>query len=162
MRDWRADGGYTMKRVRRSRWSQPLPWKERCANSAAVAVIAFGLYIAYSALLRTGQEAAIPWRAYRRGLERAAKDVALPLDLDAVLADTVALNLASAMDDRLKAAQVAGQAPRVLMARANSDRPVTSWITSSSIVTMTGGSGFGSGTMCGGGPGGGGGAAGST
>ena len=130
--------------------------------SAAVAVIAFGLYIAYSALSRTGQEAAIPWRAYRQGLERAAKDVALPLDLDAVLADTVAMNLASAMDDRLKAAQVAGQVPRVLMARANSDRPVTSWITSSSIVTMTGGSSSGSGTVSGGGVGGGGGAAGST
>ena len=130
--------------------------------SAAVAVIAFGLYIAYSALSRTGQEAAIPWRAYRQGLERAAKDVVLPLDLDAVLADTVAMNLASAMDDRLKAAQVAGQVPWVLIARANSDRAVTSWITSSSIVTMTGGSSSGSGTVSGGGAGGGGGAAGST
>jgi len=130
--------------------------------SAAVAVIALVLYGAYSAFSRTGQDVAIPWQAYRKGLELAAKDATVPLDLDAVLADTVAMNLGSAMNDRLKVAHESGQMLRAFTSRSNPDRGVASWTTYSSIVTMASSGGSGSGTVSGSGAGGGGGAAGST
>jgi uncharacterized membrane protein YgcG len=130
--------------------------------SAALAAIAWGLYSRYSGLTRSGQEAAIPWKAYRKGLQHAAKDAATPLDLDAVLADTVAMNLGSAMDDRLKAADESGQVLRAFASRTNSAQGVSSWTTYGSIATMTSGAGSAIGTVSGGGAGGGGGAAGST
>lgn len=130
--------------------------------SAAVAAIALSLFAAYSPLSRTGQEAAIPWKAYRKGLERAAKDAAIPLDLDGVLADTVAMNLGSAMNDRLKGAYASGQVPRAFASSTDPDQGVAWWVTYSSVVAMNSAGSSGSGTVSGGGAGGGGGAAGST
>jgi hypothetical protein len=66
---------------------------------------------AYSDTSEQGERAAAPWRAYRAGLKRAARDESAALNLDAVLADAVALGVASAFDRRLKSASKAGYAP---------------------------------------------------
>ena len=132
------------------------------AALAALAVTAMVMYSDYSGLSRQGQEAAIPWKAYREGLKRAAKDDAVALDLDAVLADSVAMNLGSAMSDRLKEANESGRALRAFTSPAGAS--YTSfpwWVAFSGGFSTTSGS-TGTGTVSGGGAGGGGGAAGST
>ena len=132
---------------------------------AAVAVVALILHGTYSGLSRTGQEAAIPWEAYREGLKRSAKDDAAALDLDAVLADAVAMNLGSALNDRLKAANESGETLRAFASPNGMNRGFQAgyfpwWIAFSSSVSTSTGSGAGA--VSGGGAGGGGGAAGST
>jgi uncharacterized membrane protein YgcG len=134
-----------------------------------VALVALGigavvLHSKYSSLSRIGQEAAMPWNAYRDGLQAAAKDDTIALDLNVVLADSVAMNLGSAMDDRLKEATKSG-----LTLSAFTSHGATSttgaffpwWIAFNSSVTTASGSSSTS-TVSGGGAGGGGGAAGST
>jgi uncharacterized protein (TIGR04222 family) len=69
------------------------------------------LGFAYRATSEQGERAAAPWRAYRAGLKRAARDPHLALDLDAALPDAVALGVNAALDRRLKAASKAGYAP---------------------------------------------------
>lgn len=131
----------------------------------ALAVTAIVFFGTYPTLTPRGQEAALPWRAYREGLKRAAKDKSVDMDLNEVLVDAVALNLGSDMNDRLKAASEAGEALRVFTTPpgAGHDMVVFPWwiAFSSSISTTSGASAAGS-TTSGGGAGGGGGAAGST
>lgn len=49
-----------------------------------------------------GQDAGAPWRAYRAGLEQAAKDDPSAVDLDTALPDVVAMNLASGYQEVLE------------------------------------------------------------
>jgi uncharacterized protein (TIGR04222 family) len=129
----------------------------------ALAVTVLVFYSRYPTLTPEGQEAALPWKAYREGLKTAAKDTSVTLDLNEVLADSIAMNLGSAMNDRLKAANEAGEA---LLAFTNPQGTQTTmaafpwWIAFSSSVSTS--SGSSSGVASGGGAGGGGGAAGST
>lgn len=133
---------------------------------AALGVTALILYSRYSGLSRTGQEAAVTWKAYREGLKRAAKDDAVALDLNAVLADAVAMNLGSAMDKRLKAANEAGEALRAFTSPTDPNQAFAQgayfpwWIAFSSSVSTS--SGASTSVVSSGGSGGGGGAAGST
>lgn len=147
-------------------------WRPLSAGIAALAllaVMAFVFAATYSRLSREGQEAAIPWRAYRDGLKRAVKDDAVGLNLDAVLPDLVAVNLGSMIDDRMKAASKSGQTLRAFSATtaAGAEMPNGAhfawWAAfNSSTASTASTSGYGGGTVSGGGAGGGGGAAGST
>lgn len=136
------------------------------APLTVVALAALGFLFAFSGLSRRGQEAALPWTAYREGLEHAANDEAIALDLDAVLPDTVAFNLGSAMNDRLKRANESGQALRAFAAITRQREGGVHagyfpyWVAFNSTVASS--SGSSAGTVSGGGAGGGGGAAGST
>jgi hypothetical protein len=134
---------------------------------AIVAIAALVMLGSYSNLSLAGQEAALPWTAYREGLERAAKDPSMFLDLDAVLPDVVAMVLGSAMDDRLKEAAEAGAGLRIFQntVGGTSDAAAMSgyfpfWVAFTASTAPP--SSSGSGTVSGGGAGGGGGAAGST
>lgn len=119
----------------------------------------------YPTLTPAGQERARPWKAYRDGLKAAAKDDAVTLDLNEVLPDSIAMNLGSAMDKRLKAANEAGEA---LLAFTNPQGTQHAamfpfWIAYSHTVSTSSGTGSGTTSVAsGGGAGGGGGAAGST
>lgn len=127
----------------------------------ALAAIAIYQFSKYSSLSQEGQEAAIPWRAYRDGLKQAAKANAVGLDLDAALADGVAMNLGSAMDDQLKEANESGRTFRAFSRSGTNEMAYFPfWIAFSSGVSSS--SGTGTGTVSSGGAGGGGGAAGST
>jgi uncharacterized membrane protein YgcG len=134
----------------------------------AVGPAALVLYSKYSSLSRTGQEAAAPWKAYKDGLKAAAKDETIALDLNVVLADSVAMNLGSAMDDRLQEATKSGLTLSAFMPYGGSNAvgPTGSyfpwWIAFNSSVTTASGSSTSGSTVSGGGAGGGGGAAGST
>lgn len=133
------------------------------AALVALTVTALVLYSLYPALTPRGQEAALPWKAYCDGLKQAAKDDAVALDLNAVLADSIAMNLGSAMHDRLKAANESGQMLSAFTSPYQSNQSVIFpwWIAFNSSVTTSSGAGAG-GVVSGGGAGGGGGAAGST
>lgn len=132
---------------------------------ALLALTSFGFAAMYSRLSREGQEAAIPWKAYRDGLKQAVKDDTVNLDLDAALPDIVAMNLGSSIADRVEAASSSGQALRAFStpSQTASDTSVAVfpwWAAFNSSVSSS--SGYGGGTVSGGGAGGGGGAAGST
>ncbi len=132
-----------------------------------VALAATVLGSTYSGLTREGQEAAIPWKAYRDGLKRAGKDESIALDLDAILPDVVAMGLGSALDKRLKAAGSSGQTLRAFSGATGmngSDGTTVAyfpfWVAFNSSVTST--SASSSSTVSSSGGGSGGGAAGST
>ena len=130
----------------------------------AVAVTAIVCFSAYPTLTPRGQEAALPWKAYRAGMKRAAKDTRVAMDLNEVLVDAIAMNLGSDMNDRLKAANEAGEALRAFTSPQGAYQSGTVfpfWIAFSSSVATTSGSSTTS-VASGGGAGGGGGAAGST
>jgi uncharacterized membrane protein YgcG len=135
---------------------------------AALVVAAIVMIAGYSSLSRAGQEAALPWRAYRDGLEAAAKDHLIDLDLDATLADTVAMNLGSDMNKRLTEASEAGLGFRAFTSSFEPSGSTVSpaffpyWVAFNSSVATSSGSTGSTGTVSGGGAGGGGGAAGST
>ncbi|WP_370323834.1 hypothetical protein [Euzebya sp.] len=76
---------------------------------AVAAITALVLFTTYSRLSAEGQQTAVGWQAYRAGLGEAVHDDRMPLDLDAVLPDLVALELAHEADDRIEAAGEAGQ-----------------------------------------------------
>lgn len=122
-----------------------------------------------SPLTVAGQEAALPWKAYKTGLKVAARDSTRDLDLDSALADSIAFNLGTSMQERLEEAEKSGvvlQAFSGTMTPASDGgatvRPFVYWTAfNSSFATSSGGSGS-TGTVSGGGSGGGGGAAGST
>lgn len=136
-------------------------WVSLISVFALVGAVAYGIWAGatYSPLTSVGQATAAPWKAYRSGLEAALKQESTPLDLNAVLVDSVALNLGNKATKRVEAAQEAGIA---LNAFAQSPMatgfPV--WIAFNSAIATT--SGSASSTVSGGGAGGGGGAAGST
>lgn len=131
-------------------------------------IAAIVLYSNYSSLSRCGQEAALPWTAYKEGLNAAAKDETIALDLNVVLADSVAMNLGSAMDDRLQEATKSGLTLSAFTSYGGSAVVGADgayfpwWIAFNSSVTSTSGTSTSAGTVSGGGAGGGGGAAGST
>lgn len=81
---------------------------------ALLLVVPFALllFANFPRLSTAGQEAAIPWRAYREGLERAVRDGTVALDLDAALPYVVAFGQGSGLDDRLEAAATSGQGLR--------------------------------------------------
>lgn len=130
---------------------------------AALGVLAIGalwMVAIFSNLSRHGQEAALPWKAYREGLKVAGGNDAIALDLDAVLPDVVAMNLGPALNDRLKGVTESGVALRAFAARAGAETAsFPFWVAYSSTV---GSGGSSSTTVSSGGAGGGGGAAGST
>lgn len=136
------------------------------APLAALAIAAFIMGGTYSNLSRQGQQAAIPWKAYRKGLKDVDTNQLMALDIDAVLPDIVALNLGSAMNERLKQATESGKVLRIFASQnvpgqgsvQGSYFPV--WVAYSS--TFSAATSSGSTTVSGGGAGGGGGAAGST
>lgn len=135
------------------------------ATLALLAVTSFVFAAMYSPLSRRGQEAAIPWKAYRDGLKQAVKDDAVNVDLDAALPDIVAMNLGSSVGDRVEAASSSGQALRAFSTTSgagldNSAAVFPWWAAFNSSVSSS--SGYGGGTVSGGGAGGGGGASGST
>jgi uncharacterized membrane protein YgcG len=117
----------------------------------------------YPRLTLQGQDEARPWKAYREGLKAAAKDKAVTLDLNEVLPDSIAMNLGAAMNDRLKAANEAGEALLAFTAPSGSQHAAVFpwWIAYSNSVATSSGSSSSS-VASGGGAGGGGGAAGST
>lgn len=132
-----------------------------------VALAAIVLGSTYSGLTREGQEAAIPWKAYRDGLNRAGKDESVGIDLDAILPDVVAMGLDSALDKRLEAAGSSGQTLRAFSGATGmngADRATVAsfpfWVAFNSSVTST--SASSSSTVSSSGGSSGGGAAGST
>lgn len=133
-----------------------------------VALAAFTMATIYSPLTREGQEAALPWKAYRDGLKRAAKDRTIAFDLDRVFVDAVALNLGHDFDARLQEATEEGVMLRAFRDQQGQSTTMSSgvmfpyWIAYSSVFTSSSGSAAGSSTVSGGGAGGGGGSAGST
>lgn len=138
------------------------PWPAWVAlgGLAVAALVTTVLATAYPSLTVAGQNAALPWIAYRDGLTAAAKDEHARLDLDAVLPDAVALDLAGALSDRMKAAAESGQVVRAFGTADGSARLATfPWWIAFTTTTTPSGSGT---TVSGGGAGGGGGAAGST
>lgn len=126
------------------------------------AVVAVLLAVLYPPFSEAGQKAAVPWRAYRAGLEAAAKDEKHGLDLDVVLPDAVAMDLGPAWGERADEAAGSGQPLRLFAAGRTDDAAHVAafpwWVAFTGSMT-TGSSG---GTVSGGGAGGGGGAAGST
>jgi uncharacterized membrane protein YgcG len=133
-----------------------------------VDIAAFWMAAVYPGLTRKGQEAALPWHAYRQGLKRAAKDRTVAFDLDRVFVDAVALNLGNDFDDRLKEAAEEGVTLRAFrdqsgqMAAMSSGGAFPYWIAYSSVFASSSGTAASAATVSGGGAGGGGGAAGST
>ena len=107
--------------------------------------------------------AAQPWKAYKQGLEDAADDEAVTIDLDEVLVDVVALGIGHEFEDRLEASNEAGEPLRAFASQesgtSSSIAAVFPWWVAFNSATGASGSG---GTVAGGGAGGGGGAAGST
>jgi uncharacterized membrane protein YgcG len=134
----------------------------------AVSFAAFTMAGSYSSLTREGQETALPWKAYREGLQKAARDRMIAFDLDRVFVDVVAMNLGHAFDDRLKEAAEQGivlsafrDQQGAAMTMANG-APFPYWVAYSTVFSSSSGATASSGTVSGGGAGGGGGAAGST
>ncbi|WP_300014304.1 TPM domain-containing protein [Pseudonocardia sp.] len=138
------------------------PWPAWVAlgGLAVAALAATVLATTYPSLTIAGQNAAVGWIAYRDGLKAAAEDEHADLDLDAVLPDAVALDLAGALEDRMKAAAESGQVVRAFGAAGHSAQLATfPWWIAFNSTAGTSASGT---TVSGGGAGGGGGAAGST
>lgn len=128
-----------------------------------LAAVTVGFLRAYSRLSHAGQEAAVPWRAYRDGLKRAVTDETVDLDLDAALPDIVAVGLGGKVKDRLEAASSSGQTLRAFSAATDEQTLaayIPIWIAFTS--TTAAGTGTGAGVVSGGGAAGGSGAAGST
>lgn len=138
------------------------PWPVWAAlgGLAVAALVATVLAVSYPTLSVAGQNAALPWIAYRDGLKAAAEDERTRLDLDAVLADAVALDLASALGGRVEAAAASGQAVRAFGTSGDPARYAAFpwWVAFTTTTTPSSGGS----TVSGGGAGGGGGAAGST
>lgn len=131
--------------------------------AALLSIAAFTMAGTFSRLSRAGQEAAVPWKAYRDGLKRAAKDEHAYLDLDASLPDVVALNLGDRMDKRLKQATESGTGLRAFASGAqptdsSGASVIATWGAFSGVFTSSSGAG----AVSGGGASSGGGAAGST
>lgn len=124
---------------------------------AAIAAIRW--YTTFSPFTSAGQDVAVGWHAYRRGLSAAFKQQSTPVDLNAVLTDAVAMNLGTSAGKRVEAAQEAGA---VLNAFASVDPSAAFPVWVAFNATMGSAGGSGSSTVSGGGAGGGGGAAGST
>lgn len=133
-----------------------------------VGIAALTMSAKYSTLTKQGQEAALPWDAYKRGLKTAAKDRTISFDLDKVFVDAVALNLGGDFDDRLKEAAREGIPIRAFRDQQGQTNSMSSgaafpyWIAYSTAFSSSSGSAASSSTVSGGGAGGGGGAAGST
>jgi uncharacterized membrane protein YgcG len=134
----------------------------------ALVVAAIVMVAQYSSLSKEGQEAALPWKAYRDGIKAAAKDPLVELDLNTALADIVAMNLGSTMNKRLTEASEAGMGFSAFTSAFGSSSSATSpvvfpyWLAFNSSVATSSGTAGSTGTVSGGGAGGGGGAAGST
>lgn len=131
----------------------------------AVAVTAAVMAARYPRLSRAGLEAARGWRAYREGLRLAADLEAVPLDLDAVLPDALAMNLGLALRPRLEEATSSSAPPRALALASSATAAAVPWAAfSGTFFTGPGGGAYGGGAgggiVSGGGAGGGGGAAG--
>lgn len=131
----------------------------------AVAIASLYLYAKYSPFTIAGQEEALPWVAYRTGLQDALKRKDPALNLDAVLVDSVAMGLSAQMTPMLKAAEGTGLTLRAFSASTgagsvNSMGYLPLWMAYNTGVTSS--SAGTSSTVSGGGAGGGGGAAGST
>jgi hypothetical protein len=118
---------------------------------AAACVIAVGLAASYSGLSSEGQRAALPWRAYREGLQKTPV-----VDLNKSLADIVALNLGSKWSKRMK--EVDTTTIRAFAHAGTDASAFPYWAGFNATVS----SASGSSTVSSGGAGGGGGAAGST
>ncbi len=119
--------------------------------------------IGRSKLSPAGRDAARPWEAYRAGLAEAGKDDTLELDLDAVLPDVMAMNLAGNLTKRLDAATDGESASSLRAFTAptgltSASSAIFPWAAFSGSFSAGGGTG----TVSGGGAGGGGGAAGGT
>lgn len=71
-------------------------------------VTAMWMAAVYPTLTAAGQEAAIPWKAYKAGIEQAAKKESMSLDLDNVLPDAVVMGLGRKLKKRIKAATAEG------------------------------------------------------
>lgn len=133
-----------------------------------LSVTAFITYGMFSRLSQAGQEAALPWAAYRRGLKQAAKDATLGLDLDAVLPDVVAMNLGGDLKGQLEAATTSGNTLRAFTSTTDGQaaRALPAgypwWIAFVSSTPSSASSGASGSMVSGAGAGGGGGAAGST
>lgn len=133
-----------------------------------VGIAALVMSAGYSPLTREGQEAALPWKAYREGLKRAAKDRTIAFDIDRVFVDAVALNLGSDFDDRLKEATEEGVTLRAFRDQQGQATAMSSgalfpyWIAYSTVFSSSSGSAATTSTVSSGGAGGGGGAADST
>ncbi|MEJ7837748.1 MAG: TPM domain-containing protein [Thermomicrobiales bacterium] len=131
-----------------------------------VGIAALVMSATYSPLTREGQVAALPWKAYREGLKRAAKDRTIEFDLDKIFVDAVALNLGHDFDARLKEAVKEGvtlRAFRDQQGRAMAtDTSFPFWIAYSTVFSSSSGTAASSSTASSGSAGGGGGAAGST
>ncbi len=136
-------------------------WGSLVSALALAAAAGYGIWAiaTFSPFTAAGQAVAAPWRAYRAGLESALTRHATPLDLDAVLVDSVALNLGNKATKRVEAAQEAGIALKPF-AQSQMATGFPVWIAFNSAIATT--SGSASSTVSGGGAGGGGGAAGST
>lgn len=131
----------------------------------AVAVTSTVMAVRYPRLSRAGLEAARGWRAYRDGLRLAADMEAVPLDLDAVLPDALAMNLGLALRSRLEEATGSDAPPRALALVSSATAVAVPWAAfSGTFFTGPGGGAYGGGAgggiVSGGGAGGGGGAAG--
>ncbi|MEJ5914691.1 DUF2207 family protein [Pseudokineococcus sp. 1T1Z-3] len=110
----------------------------------ALSVLALVLLGSFSRLTAAGQEAAVPWRGYRAGLERAGDDDAPPellagLDLDASLPDVVALGLEDALEDRLDEAARAGELRALAMTSTapGAAPPFGSWAVFAAVLAST-------------------------
>lgn len=100
-----------------------------------------------------GERIAAPWRAYRAGLKRAARQADPALDLDAALPDAVAFGMAASLNRHLKAASGAGYVPSWFARRAAGGPggfyPV--WVVFHGSVGSSAGGGSGGGAAAGGG-----------
>ena len=131
--------------------------------AGVLVVLTFFLAVGRSRLSVAGRDAARPWEAYRDGLKQAGKDDTIDLDLDATLPDVIAMNLGSAMTQRLDAAADGESASTLRAFTAPAGHTAASsaifpWAAFSGVFASSGAAG----AVSGGGAGGGGGAAGST
>lgn len=131
----------------------------------AVAVVAAVMAARHPRLSRAGLEAARGWRAYREGIRLAADMEAVPLDLDAVLPEALAMNLGLALRPRLEEATGSDAPPRALALVSSATTAAVPWSAfSGTFFAGPAGGAYGGaaggGIVSGGGAGGGGGAAG--
>ena len=125
-----------------------------------VGIGSIAMFGAFSRMSQIGIEAALPWKAYQQGLEDTAKDEGATMDLDAVLADAIALDVGRHLGDRLESANENGEAIRAFTSQHSGTTGVDVgvfpwWIAFNSVVASSSGGG----AVAGGGAGG---AAGST